>query len=724
MKKVKLVLFLPAKLVKEHGEDDVLPTAALAALVKEKFSARATLVEAGLSDLTIEVDAAENPKIVDELRDALCALYPGEEEAKKLLSVVLESKEDAPEAPAPTSADAPATPAEPAARSAAPFDTSSLNDALRARSGERGAASAAPAEAPAAPAAKPATDAPAAPSTDAEAEDERVRLEKCLEEIRATVGGAEFKALCEELALVAPEVRRDDTISPFFRRVYLFSINDGCGHSTYLSQLASLLSNLGLGRVAPNPIEKPLPAPDGESMDPFSKIMDTVADEAKKRSVRIISIDIRRWINRVGSQPFRSFLEFLSDFSEGNLVLVFRVPFVDKEVLDNLTAALNDRFCVRALSFPPFTREQLQAYAKRELEKYGFSLTAAAWDSFHARIIEEKSDGRFWGIDTVQKVVWEIIYNKQLSNARRGVQEKSISKKDLADLCHSESDGRLSGAQMLDALVGAESIKERINEIISQILLSRRTEGIEPPCIHMRFLGNPGTGKTTVARIIGKMLKEAGVLRVGNFYEVSGRDLCGRYIGETAPKTASICRDAYGSVLFIDEAYSLYRSDDNGRDYGREALDTLIAEMENHRDDMVVIMAGYTPEMELLMKGNPGIASRMPYVIDFPNFTREQLAEIFECMLQKKIKYDDTLLPAVREYFLGLPEDFITAKEFANARFVRNLFERTVAKAAMRAQLSGLATLTLTRDDFTRASADKEFASMNAKKKVKIGFAD
>ena len=96
----------------------------------------------------------------------------------------------------------------------------------------------------------------------------------------------------------------------------------------------------------------------------------------------------------------------------------------------------------------------------------------------------------------------------------------------------------------------------------------------------MQFIGNPGTGKTTVARIIGKMLREKGVLRIGDFHECAGRDLCGKYIGETAPKTASTCRDAYGSVLFIDEAYSLYRTEDAGRDYGREALDTLIAEME------------------------------------------------------------------------------------------------------------------------------------------------
>jgi SpoVK/Ycf46/Vps4 family AAA+-type ATPase len=237
----------------------------------------------------------------------------------------------------------------------------------------------------------------------------------------------------------------------------------------------------------------------------------------------------------------------------------------------------------------------------------------------------------------------------------------------------------------------------------------------------MRFVGNPGTGKTTVARILGKILKENGVLRVGNFYEYSGRDLCGRYIGETAPKTASICRDAYGSVLFIDEAYSLYRSDGNDRDYGREALDTLIAEMENHRDDLVVIMAGYTDDIQKLMEGNLGLASRMPYVLEFPNFSKSELYEIFSSMVKSKFNYDKDMLDAAKKYFENLSDALLAEKEFSNARFVRNLFERTWAKAAMRCQLNNQTEVVLTRDDFERASSDKEFACMVPKKTL-IGF--
>jgi SpoVK/Ycf46/Vps4 family AAA+-type ATPase len=418
------------------------------------------------------------------------------------------------------------------------------------------------------------------------------------------------------------------------------------------------------------------------------------------------------------SRPFRNFLEFVEG-QVGAHIIVFRVPFVDREVLERIRSALNDIMYVRTVAFPPLGIEDLVAWGAKELDKYGFQLSKEARPYLQERLMLERSDGKFYGLNTVRKVVRELLYKKQLRNARKKRITKTISATDAKLIC-GELNKKLTGEQMLADMVGGEKMKEQIASIISQIEMSRE-EGASAPCIHMRFSGNPGTGKTTVARIIGKILKEKGLLRIGNFYEYAGRDFCGRYIGETAPKTASMCRDAYGSVLFIDEAYSLYRGDGNDKDYGREAIDTLIAEMENHRHDLVVIMAGYKDDMETLMKGNSGLASRMPYLIEFPNFTRDELYRIFENMSKKKWQCEKGYLQEARAYFDRLPDSVLNSKEFSNARFVRNLYERAWAKAMLRCQLNKGSAKTLTRDDFVRAAADKEFA-FNEKKKTRLGF--
>ena len=540
-----------------------------------------------------------------------------------------------------------------------------------------------------------------------------------LQRINSLVGAADFKSLAKEIAELSPEIKRAGTYEVFFNQCYLFSIGEGRGLTTYLTLFAQLIGELGLCKMNTNPVREEKLGSFRDGIEPFEDAMRALGN-GDKRNVKLLCIDISEWMDNTDNRFFKQFLRIVEKHSE-EFIVVFRVPFVDKDVLARIRFSLNDLLNVRTLSFSPLNRNEIKEFAKVELDRFKFSLTKTAWDCFFERISEEKSDGKFYGINTIKKVVKELVYYKQLQNARTKKTDTVIGKSEAKNICSGTDDSDLSGFEMLSKLVGSESIKKRIEEIIAQIDLSLKDSSVERPCIHMRFVGNPGTGKTTVARIIGKILKERGVLRIGNFYEYAGRDFCGRYVGETAPKTASICRDAYGSVLFIDEAYSLYRGDDNSRDYGREALDTLIAEMENHRNDFVVIMAGYTDDMDKLMEGNMGLASRMPYTIEFPNFTREQLYEIFESMVKARFKYDKQLLNAAHEYFNNLPDEIIQAKEFSNARFVRNLFERTWAKAAMRCQLNGRQNIVLTKEDFEHASSDKEFA-VKATKKTRIGF--
>ena len=544
----------------------------------------------------------------------------------------------------------------------------------------------------------------------------------CVKEIDSLIGAEEFKELVNEIKMISGHVIEHNTFEAFAYQSYLFSINDGCGLSTYLRLFADTLSSCGLFKLNERQpvVEERLPAPGADKGDLFSCVLSHI--QGLSRSGRVICIDISEWMTSLSGKQFEEFLKMLEDHSKDN-IFIFRVPFVEAEVLDGIRDQLGDILFIRTVSFTPMNGDELVECGKRFLGKFSYTADESVWEIFKDRITEEKSDGRFYGMNTVNKIVHEMIYRKQLNDVRNNVNTTVIKRNDVDHLVRKNRFEERDAFAQLDKMIGMEQVKKSIDEIVTQIELSKSGSGVAYPSLHMRFVGNPGTGKTTVARLVGQILKERGVLRNGNFFEYSGRDLCGRYVGETAPKTAGICRDAYGSVLFIDEAYSLYRGDDAGRDFGREALETLIAEMENHRNDLVVIMAGYTDEMDELMKGNAGLESRMPYIIEFPNYSREELYEIMMQMVDGHVEYTDDFSSAAKEYFDFLSDDVLLSKSFSNARFVRNLFERVCAKAGIRQRLDRSEKLILTKEDFYLASSERAFESLIEKKaKRKIGF--
>ncbi|MBW4052086.1 MAG: CbbX protein [Proteobacteria bacterium] len=233
-------------------------------------------------------------------------------------------------------------------------------------------------------------------------------------------------------------------------------------------------------------------------------------------------------------------------------------------------------------------------------------------------------------------------------------------------------------------LVGLAPVKGRIRDIAALLLIDklRRAVGLSsgPPALHMSFTGNPGTGKTTVAMRMAEILHRLGYVRKGHLIAVTRDDLVGQYIGHTAPKTREVLKRAMGGVLFIDEAYYLYRPE-NERDYGQEAIEILLQVMENQRDDLVVILAGYKDRMETFFRSNPGLSSRVAHHIDFPDYTPEELLAIARLMLERmQYQLSAPADEALREYI----ERRRVQPHFANARSIRNALDRARLRQASR----------------------------------------
>jgi probable Rubsico expression protein CbbX len=244
--------------------------------------------------------------------------------------------------------------------------------------------------------------------------------------------------------------------------------------------------------------------------------------------------------------------------------------------------------------------------------------------------------------------------------------------------------------QQLDQeLIGLKSVKTRIREIAALLLIDRMRRGMglaaRPPSLHMSFTGPPGTGKTTVAMRMATILHRLNYVRKGHLVAVTRDDLVGQYIGHTAPKTKEVLKRAMGGVLFIDEAYYLYRQE-NERDYGQEAIEILLQVMENQRDDLVVILAGYKDRMDTFFQSNPGISSRIAHHLDFPDYTLNELLAIAQLMLAEQMyRLSQEALQAFESYLTRR----MNQPRFANARSVRNALDRARLRQANRLFVKG-----------------------------------
>ncbi|RYM05696.1 AAA family ATPase [Sporolactobacillus sp. THM7-7] len=237
----------------------------------------------------------------------------------------------------------------------------------------------------------------------------------------------------------------------------------------------------------------------------------------------------------------------------------------------------------------------------------------------------------------------------------------------------------------LDRLIGLDDVKRMVRELYAWLYIYRRREAahlkVQKQSLHMLFKGNPGTGKTTVARLLGEMFREMDILSKGHLVEAERADLVGEYIGQTAQKTRDLIKKSLGGVLFIDEAYSLARGGD--KDFGKEAIDTLVKQMEDHKDEFILILAGYSEEMNEFLRLNPGLPSRFPMMLTFPDFSGSELLAIALQMMEEQ----EYCLTAEARKKLARHLNHKTAfreEHFSNGRYVRNLVEKMIRQQAVR----------------------------------------
>lgn len=303
--------------------------------------------------------------------------------------------------------------------------------------------------------------------------------------------------------------------------------------------------------------------------------------------------------------------------------------------------------------------------------------------------------------------------NEASANGVRPATKDNVSNSEEADTENEEpKEPEEDPMETLDKLIGLDTIKADVKELTNfvKIQKTRKDAGLKsvPVSLHLVFTGNPGTGKTTVARIISKLYKNIGVLSKGQLVEIDRSGLVAGYVGQTAIKTQELIKKAMGGVLFIDEAYALSQKDDA---FGQEAIDTILKAMEDHRDDLVVIVAGYTEPMEKFINSNPGLKSRFNKYIEFPDYTIDELMEIFDMNCKK---YDYVIEDDTKQHVKELISQRKLASNgnFANAREIRNLFEEIITNQASR--IAGIEDLKpedmmkITNDDLFDKTGDAD----------------
>ena len=528
-----------------------------------------------------------------------------------------------------------------------------------------------------------------------------------LEEILASAPvkyAPEVIAYLKKTSAMLPVLRQMDCLPVLWSENLLISVDDDCG----LSEILAALHEVYVAQEAAAPTdydsacaELSVPYVEEEEQryagwDLILKNLATLQNYVQQgqASCSIITLDISAWMDELNSPEVKSYLQEINKLTS-DCLLVFRIPFVERQHLLEAYINLSDIMGIKALYVPPLCMADMVDYIKETLESWELQVEPDCLPAIESYILQEKEDNSFFGYDTLDKMSDLIMLKAADLNIGREKPSMTISPAVVQSFLQPR-DQVHSAKEQLQMLVGAARAKEQIPEIISDI-----KSGKAP--LHMLFTGNPGTGKSKVARLLSGLLKEEGLLSRGQVYEIKGDSLLGGYPGQTGPRTSAICRDALGSVLFIDEISSLFTENgENDADYAREAVDALLCEMQIYQD-LCVVIAGSSKEIRQLLRRYPELEAVFPHQIELENFSREELTQIFFTLVSDDFLYEEGFQKAVEDYFSSLPEDFLQSESFSNARFVRNLFESLWGKASCRSALYGKEKITLLKSDLEAA---------------------
>lgn len=396
--------------------------------------------------------------------------------------------------------------------------------------------------------------------------------------------------------------------------------------------------------------------------------------------------------NDYGIEAIDTLVKAMED-RRGEFVVILAGYAEEMNKLVQMNPGLKSRINVQ-INFDNYSEEELLQIGKKIASEKHYELDGAAEYAFSQKIRSLQVDNSFANGRTVRNIIEDAIREKAYRIGTNKVSHEELTRLSAIDFGMETNEEIVQGTSVileeLNNLTGLDNVKNSVSEILDLVQLQKRRKEMgfknEEISLNMVFTGNPGTGKTTIARLISRLFKEAGILKRGQLVEVTREDLVGEYIGQTATKTLKKIKEAYGGVLFIDEAYTLAQGGDN--DYGKEAISTLIKEMEDNRDKLMVIMAGYTREMEELMLLNPGLKSRIGFTIQFPDYKPMELMKIFKDLCVT----NDYILERPAEAKLRIIfEELYTDrdKNFGNARLARQIFEKIRMRQAYRIMTEG-----------------------------------